>query len=442
MGLSTSPAGSGASGAALGISVRDFGARGDARKVTDGVLMSTSATVTSATAAFTAADVGKSICGVEPSNGGRYLPFGTITAVNSATSVTVSEAATGSTGTAVLVIGTDDSDAIIAAKEAAVVQNRALIIPAGGYLVRKRILGFSFAAQTRAPNVAGEGSGQTIIYVAADFDYTGVATYSVLVGGNLGNAIGGEWSGITFDGCGGLFEHPGGGANDLIHPICGTSHARLHDVRVVDFKNLIYGLLFNGNCVMSHCHVEAVGAEASVGWNGEGTIFHSYMGNSPGMALKISFVTANGPWKMFGGIIDEVSGSQSVLVTSSSVDVHFIGTILYAGLQRIALKVADSSSVRLTNAMLTPFGSHDATALRVDSGCAARATNVRFKGQGTGYYAIDNAGTVIDALGNEFTGALNGTAPVVELDLDHVPTSDPGVPGQVYRATGALMVSV
>lgn len=68
------------------------------RTVTDGTT-ATNTTVTSATAAFTADDIGK------PISGGTIPAAATITAVASATSVTISGAASGTAGSVTLVIG-------------------------------------------------------------------------------------------------------------------------------------------------------------------------------------------------------------------------------------------------------------------------------------------------------------------------------------------------
>lgn len=63
------------------INVKNYGATGNARKVTDAVLNGTT-TVTSATAAFTSADVGKVVWGVETATGLKRLAQTTITSVN------------------------------------------------------------------------------------------------------------------------------------------------------------------------------------------------------------------------------------------------------------------------------------------------------------------------------------------------------------------------
>lgn len=80
------------------LNVKDYDAVGDAKQVTDGAMSSGTSTLTSATAVFTSADVGKVIdisgAGASASDTqgvtARHNKVGTITGYNSATSVTVS----------------------------------------------------------------------------------------------------------------------------------------------------------------------------------------------------------------------------------------------------------------------------------------------------------------------------------------------------------------
>jgi energy-coupling factor transporter transmembrane protein EcfT len=111
------------------VTVTDYGATGTARKVTDAALNGTT-TVTSATAAFTSADIGKTIWGIEASTGTARLPLGIVTAVASATSITASVSATGTYSSIALVLGFDDSDAIVAAAAVAKATGRKLKLPA------------------------------------------------------------------------------------------------------------------------------------------------------------------------------------------------------------------------------------------------------------------------------------------------------------------------
>lgn len=71
------------------VNVKDYGAKGDTKRRTDGVITAGTSSLTSASAAFVSTDVGKSILVHGVGAGGASMQ-GTITAVNSSTNVTVS----------------------------------------------------------------------------------------------------------------------------------------------------------------------------------------------------------------------------------------------------------------------------------------------------------------------------------------------------------------
>jgi hypothetical protein len=107
-------------GEVLNVRHPDFGAAGDGRMVSDGNVTQGSAVVTSATAAWTAADVGKPISvTIRPTDSADKLLATTIQAVNSATQITLAAAMTATSTQADLVWGTDDTAAIQQAIDAA-----------------------------------------------------------------------------------------------------------------------------------------------------------------------------------------------------------------------------------------------------------------------------------------------------------------------------------
>jgi hypothetical protein len=98
----------------LPVSTKDFGALGNTRIVNDGAMTSASPTLTSATAAFTAADVGKTVDVATTTSAGvaTLIAHGTIITYNSATSVTLSVNASATVTGASVVCGTDDGPAL------------------------------------------------------------------------------------------------------------------------------------------------------------------------------------------------------------------------------------------------------------------------------------------------------------------------------------------
>jgi hypothetical protein len=143
---------------------------GNARSVTDGVTNS-GTIVTSATAAFTAADVGKKIWGFTPgSNGGGTLRVATgtvITSLNSATSVNISPGAGTSANTITLIIGSDDTTALIAALAAAK-PTGTVYIPCGNYMVTSPLI---VDGTWTSLTMVGENYGCVNLWFSHDFAF-------------------------------------------------------------------------------------------------------------------------------------------------------------------------------------------------------------------------------------------------------------------------------
>lgn len=102
--------------------VKDYGALCDARTVFDGAMTNGSAVLTSATAAFTSADVGKSIgvMGARSDSGSSKRPLvTTISVFTSSTQVTLAATAQQTVSNAEVCFGTDDAAAVQDAVDAA-----------------------------------------------------------------------------------------------------------------------------------------------------------------------------------------------------------------------------------------------------------------------------------------------------------------------------------
>lgn len=115
----------------------------NSRTVTDGVTVSTDATVTSATAAFTAADIGKVIAGT------GITPGTTIASINSTTSIEMSATATGSATGVTLVIGS--TAAVL--NHSATADGTAVSITLGA--IPSRTIGYEFPALLGVDNPDG-----------------------------------------------------------------------------------------------------------------------------------------------------------------------------------------------------------------------------------------------------------------------------------------------
>jgi Pectate lyase superfamily protein len=119
------------------LNVKNWGATGNGKMVTDAAISASGTTLTSASAAFTSGDVGKLvvIMGAGALNGSVGIPLaGTITGFTNSTTVTISATATTTVSAATCYYGTDDQ-AKISATIAQAASGQAVFLPAGIYLM-------------------------------------------------------------------------------------------------------------------------------------------------------------------------------------------------------------------------------------------------------------------------------------------------------------------
>jgi hypothetical protein len=122
------------------VNVKDFGAVGDAKKLTGGSITAGSNVLTCSTASFVAADVGKSISlGYAGTNG--HTLYTTISAVNSATQVQLATNAITTTTVSEILYGTEDGPEIRSAITYARSVNKAVYLPRGQYLMNTALSG-------------------------------------------------------------------------------------------------------------------------------------------------------------------------------------------------------------------------------------------------------------------------------------------------------------
>lgn len=141
------------------VSIVAFGGVADAKMKSDAAMTIGGTTVTSATAAFVAGDVGKSISVRD----GTTWYFGTITARISATQVTVSFTASQTFTGADVVWGTDNTAAAQRACNTLKGTGVAVWYPRGAYL---------FAGNVNVDNIAIEGDGRDKTIIWANFAHT------------------------------------------------------------------------------------------------------------------------------------------------------------------------------------------------------------------------------------------------------------------------------
>lgn len=420
--------------------VKNFGAKGDARKVSDGVLNSTT-TVTSATANFTSSDAGKIIFGVYAAGNNHVLPTGTIVSVNSSTSITVSIAAIASVSGVQLIIGTaDDSDAIRSACTAAKAVNGTVSLPAGGYIFSKLL--FDISDTSNVVNIIGEGQGSTFLFPLPSYDFaTTSANHSIVLksGGNDRMTI----KGFTLDCLSYNFNQEA----SSIYPLSvRPSRVLLDDVRVVNTKGFPLTAIFVASL---YGHMQRVYAENNRSGHGiyfsvcHMTAVSCYAGNCTGNSVYLKDINGDADisyrvhW--LAGNIDE--SDLGALYVDNSEDVRF-GGLIYGPPDAFAATVDGTSRVEFAGADLVPFGGPDSVnrgGLKVLSGGVARISGCRIDKSGTAK-AIDNAGTIYDLGGNEYTTSeCTGTLPIVSFP--NMPSADPHVSGALWNNAGVVNVS-
>lgn len=396
---------------AINVKNAPYLAKGDTRKVFDAVLNRTT-TVTSATANFTTADIGKVIFAPEYVTGTLYLPVCTIAAVNSATSITTSLAATGTLSNVPLVFGTDDTAAIQAAGVAAkaMVPSGKVILPAGGYLFSALLFDLSYAAGTDTITVQGDGSNCTFLYPHPNFDFSTTAANQSMVF-KMANASWLRASGFTLD----CHKFHYGFNSTTSYPLhVNSASAVVSDVRVLRTSGSYAAMYVGQRARLYNVHQEdaayvglymsAVSVEA----------FGCYCGNNGNFSLLASNINGLSNTQYFlrwiGGTVDESGAGGASLVASTDVD--FIGAKLYGPTgPQFAATVDGTSIARFINSEIVPFGTGNRSGLKVLSGGITHLCQTRVAGSGTGV-AYNNAGTIYDNYGNTITGVRTGAAPL------------------------------
>jgi hypothetical protein len=406
--------------------VRNYGAKGDTRYVTDAVLTNTSTTVTSATAAFTAADVGKVVYAIEDTVPGTVrLPVGTIVTVNSATSITASIAATLDDTGAWLVLGTDDTTAIQAAAAAAFAAvGKTLYFPAGGYMITAPIGDFRTEVQPEksAPSIVGEGSGVTQFFLHPSFAFTNGFCFQQIDTGSIRQFL----QGISINGTKFTFN-----ASGVSTVLLAAHNTRADDLRVDWCRGFTNCIAATGaQSTLIKPRVEGGSYVGCIISNSQTSVYDPYFGNCSYLSLHIAgcnFVN------IFGGTLDE--SITATVYLENSDDVAFSGALIYGhGADgAFALDVDGNSTARLINCSLLEYGGTNGSGMKVQAGGVVHITQCRFNKAGTGK-EINNAGTIYDNGGNSYVWAnCTGTRPLVKIETPRA--------SELTIATGAITVT-
>jgi hypothetical protein len=418
--------------------VKSYGATGNAREFTDGA-SSGSNTLTSATANFTQADVGKIIWGVEAASGLARVAQGTVQTVVNATKIFVnSPSFQDGYSNLFCVIGTDDTAALIAAYQAACESRTgddpnsfgnlpAVYVPTGGYIFQSLPFYPNAALQLPNPSIIGDGPASTTFYPSPNYSFTApfVVGYGMLnLNIGTGTAIGNEIGGFTVNGSGFGFNVGSSFVVDASHA------AYVHDITIQNFagsqiggigapegaagfwKNLFsdgnnasgFGIYINGGtCTLINCR----------GSNGYAGILIANVNEGTSYIDEGDQVTLIGCDNDEGGSVPQVQFQNS---SNCSV---FGGTLWGGGSpsgSSLPCSVDATSDVSFFGTAIGPFSYRDNTGgITVAAGGIARFAGCRVHSTGSGT-ALMNDGLVIDLGGNTFDSiAGTGIGPITSI---------------------------
>lgn len=388
-------------------SVKAYGARGDAQRVDDAVTTAAGTTITSASANFTAADIGKTVWAIS-AGGILRLARTTIASVTNSTTIVTTGAASGSASSVTLIWGHNDTTALQDATAAAKAQNSrgTVYVPAGGYIFTELPFDFNETAVHSACGLRGDGSNCTVFYPAPDYDFGTATSNTGIFARYDAECREGKIEGLRIEG----HAYSMSGSGYLVISDAGNKMT-LRDVRIEHIRGLTAHLALNGtDFLVDRCHFEGA-SYLGVSVAGGGNFLNTYTGNHAYYGLYITNVPGESNTglhlSVIGGIIDECTYESCYI--SNSKDVKFTNVRFFGPVGKYACAVDGTSKVRFVNCEVIDYGNTgNRGGLQVLSGGVAFVTACRFHGCGT-LYGIDNAGTVYDG-GNNETNSKTGSA--------------------------------
>jgi hypothetical protein len=451
--------------------VKAYGAKGDARAVADAIT-SGSNVVSSATANFTQADVGKTCWGIQDgfAAGIARVPMCTITAVIDSSTVHVSSLGNQPGDTLNFVLGTDDSDAIIAACDAAT--NAAssfaattqagmgtVYLPAGGYIVSKLCIN---PLQPPGFNVLGDGPRKTVFFPAPggasgnpgwDFTGSGEGSGMLLNTTNIPGSANLEVGNFSVNGLRATYPSPA-----LPHTMLDVSHVNyVHDIIIENLgvaggtSAAIGGFGSSGgkqgvwrNLLASAC-LAGTGTGITV-LGGGGTLEFCFATNGyQGLTIQnvnqgTSFADFGDFLAVVGCLVDEGGAvSQCQVVNSSGVT--FVGCGIWGNNTAPCMLVDGTSDVSIFGGSIGPFSYRDgASGLQILSGGTVRAAGVRIHKTGVGVGLV-NAGTFFDIGGNQIDSISGGGTVLSGMNNTTATSASAGSHGAVPNQVGGYVLA-
>lgn len=383
------------------ISVKDYGAVGDGRKVQ--CTSSTNSTLTAPSGSFSQSDVGKTAWAVL-AGGTSIITLGTVTSVTGSTTAVLSGSGSGFWNIPIVYIGTNDTTAIQAAWAAAVAANVPMYVPSGMYFVNRQIAGIY--NQSGNFGVIGDGSQVSCFVIMPDFSMSGAVGLGVI------NLDSGGWSrviGIGVDGGHQSLSMSGYIVFKLTpNDPNGTNRnwAIYADLAVKHLNGFTGAYQFNS---LNYAIVQGIMAYNCSSY---GILFNSCIGvvrdvfsSNGGIG---PYFTGGSDVSVIGGIFDE-HGQPTVNIDGTGTRVTLKDMRIYGAAGTSCTAQSGTSNLAIDNCWVTPYNNHNnSSGISVGSGCTVQVRNSRVVGTGTGK-CVTGAGTLIDEGGNTFTGTVDVT---------------------------------
>ncbi len=422
---------------------QNYGAKGDTQHIIDGVTAGGGGhTVTSVSAPFLAADVGKKIVCVAGGNATPLMPISTITVFNSTSSVTTNGTDAGAASNLKCLWYTkDDTASILAANNAAAPAIASIdpnvgktlgtpagtgYCPPGGYAVSGRIFSMAGTGNSVGPSLKGDpGKNHCIIYPLPGMVDPNDG-FPVLISNY--NTVGFDMEDITIDG-------DGFAGFNFGHPVVGVLSSQQFTVKRLKITNLSS----NGASVGTlEFNASANGSTEDIfiqGGGGTGTDYACSFRNGTSEILNRRLtcsnhnqnllVDGNGatPRSVFGDngitcigcLIDECDGGTvncAVISNGGLLNVHDSTFMQGSSAANYALQVDGTSRAYLTNVSCGVFGSIATTSncMTIASGGEVGATMSDLRGNGASGVAVNGPSTAkfYDLGYNKYRNSNNG----------------------------------
>jgi len=408
----------------LGVNVKlpPYSAVGDGKIFVDGVTNAGNNQLTSATAVFSASDVGHLVwCTNTPlSNTATLWPPGQTTVATFVNSSAITYSGTNAgvkTGMFCATAAPGDPAIILAAYNACKTTFHAsqsnnsyqspgcnIYIPAGIYATSATLEGLISSGNEQCVGIIGDGQGKTILMPTPTFTYTNHPGWFInnrCVNGYLQNFtvdmvsvpnnLGGvPSSAIDFSSTSGYMD------NVVVLDQCNQNGATLYGISVTSGSNIVLNrpqVTTNGPCAGS------TGGLLFQGGNGD--VYSPFLSNTQANLFIVNQASgSNGSGlRIWGGTVDE----GSIATIQNSVDVWLNGVTLTGGAN--CLSVDATSSVWMNGGYCGTFGGNTGSGPTVASGGKLRMTEVSVNGVNAGSYCYNSvaAGGIFDLGGNNCT---------------------------------------